>query len=85
MKFKREVFLLSLALSLFVISAFFYSYQTSNANLNMNWAAYPYQGYSLAMVVFGSLFTAAAFISYSKRGNNIYIETLDLSCDDKPN
>ena len=85
LKFKREVFLLSLALSLFVISAFFYSYQTGSTNLNVNWAAYPYQGYSLAMVAFGSLSMVAAFVSYYKRGNRIYIETLDFSCDDNSN
>lgn len=84
MKFKREVCLLSLALSLFVVSAFFYSYQTGNMNLNVNWA-YPYQGYSLLMVGFGSVFMAAAFVSYSKRGKNVYLDTLDFSGDDKPN
>ena len=75
LKFKREVCLLSLALSLFVVSAFFYSYQTSSANLTVNWASYPYQGYSLALVAFGSVLTLAAFVSYSKRGKNIYVET----------
>ena len=76
---------MSLALSLFVVSAFFYSYQTGSVNLNVNWSAYPYQGYSLLMVAFGSVFTAAAFVSYSKRGKNVYLDTFDFSSDDKPN
>ena len=85
MKFKTEVCLLSLALSLFVISAFFYSYQTGSANLTVNLASYPYQGYSIALVAFGAVLTVAAFVSYSKRGKNIYIETFDFSSEDKPN
>ena len=83
MKFKTEVCLLSLAISLFVISAFFYSYQTGSANLTVNWA-YPYQGYSLALAAFGSAFMVTAFISYSKRGKSIYVETFDFSSEDKP-
>jgi len=80
LKFKAEVILLSLALSLFVVSVFFYSYQTGN----INWA-FPYQGYGLLMVAFGSAFTVAAFVSYSRRGKNIYLETLDFSSEDKSN
>jgi hypothetical protein len=85
LKFKTEVCLLSLALSLFVVSAFFYSYQTGSASLALNGGTYPYQGYSLALVAFGSVLTLVAFASYSKRGKNIYIETLDFSRDDKSN
>ena len=72
-KFKTEVCLLSVALLLFVVSAFFYSYQAGSVNLNLN-LAFPYQGYSLLMVCFGSVFTFAAFVSYSRRGNSIYAE-----------
>lgn len=82
MKFKKEVCLLSLALSLFVVSAFFYSYQAGNVNIGL---AYPYQEYSLLMVVFGSVLTAAAFVSYSKRGKHIYTDTFDFSGEDEPN
>ena len=82
MKFKTEVCLLSVALLLFVVSAFFYSYQTGNVNLNLN-LAFPYQGYSLLMVGFGSVFTVAAFVSYSKRGKSIFAEALDFSSEDK--
>jgi len=72
LKFKTEVCLLSLALSLFVASVFFYSYQTSNVALTL---AYPYQGFSLALVAFGSVLTLVAFVSYSRRGKSIYVET----------
>lgn len=85
MKFKTEVSLLSLALLLFVVSAFFYSYQTGNSSVTLNWGSYPYQGYSLGLVAFGSVLTLIAFVSYSKRGKSIYIETLDFSGKDKSN
>jgi len=84
LKFKKEVCLLSLALSLFVASAFLYSYQTGNMNLSVN-LTFPYQGYGLLMVALGSAFTAAAFISYSRHGKNVYAEPLDFSSEDKPN
>jgi len=85
LKFKREVCFLSLALSLFVISAFFYSYQIGSTNLTVNWPSYPYQGFSIALVAFGSVLTLAAFVSYSKRGKNVYIETFEFSSEDEPN
>jgi hypothetical protein len=66
-----------------MISAFFYSYQTSSANLTANLVSYPYQGYSLALVAFGSLLTGLAFVSYSKRGSNIHVEA--FSSEDKAN
>jgi hypothetical protein len=78
-----EVCLLSLALLLFVVSALFYSYQTGNTTLTLG--SYPYQGYSLALGVFGSLLTLVAFVSYSKRGKNVYVETIDFSSEDKSN
>jgi hypothetical protein len=71
MNFKTEVCLLSLALTLFVVSSFFFSYQNGNTAFNLNWAAYPYRGYALAFVGFGSVLTLTASISYSKRSKNI--------------
>ena len=85
MKFKTEVGLLSLAIVLFVISAFFYSYQTGGSNFNLNWAAYPYQGYALAFVSFGLVLTVTASVSYSKRGKNMFIEDFDFSSENKSN
>ena len=83
MKFKAEVSLLCLALSLFVMSAFFYSYQTGSASL-ANFASYPYQGYGIAFVSVGAVVMIAAFVSYSKRGNSIYAETFDMLNEKKP-
>jgi hypothetical protein len=70
MNFKTEVCLLTLAVTLFVISAFFFSYQTENPTF-LNLANYPYRVYALAFVGFGSLLTLTASISYSKRSKNI--------------
>ena len=79
MKYKIEVGLLSLALMLFAVSAFFYSYQTGASNLAaVNWVSYPYQGVSIALVAFGSVLTAAAFVSYSKKGKNKISDNLNL-------
>jgi hypothetical protein len=80
-----EICLLSLALVLFAVSAFFYSYQGAGVNLNAGWASYPYQGFSIALVAFGSVLTGVAFVSYSKRGKSIYAETLDFSNEDISN
>ncbi len=85
MKFKTEVCLLSLALVLFVVSAFFYSYQTSGSNFSLNWASYPYQGYALAFVSFGLALTVTASVSFAKRGKNMFNETFDFSSEDKSN
>jgi hypothetical protein len=85
MKFKTEVSLLSLALVLFMVSAFFYSYQTGSTNFSLNWASYPYQGYALAFVSFGFVLTVVASVSYSKRGKNVFNETFDFSAEDKSN
>ena len=83
MKFKTEVCLLSLALILFAVSAFFYSYQTGGKLAN--WASYPYQGYALAFVSFGSVLMVTASVSYSKRGKNMFNEDFDFSAEDKSN
>jgi hypothetical protein len=85
MKFKTEVCLLSLALALFVVGAFFYSYQTGSSNFSLNWASYPYQGYALAFVSFGLALTVTASVSYSRRGKNMFNETFDFSSEDKSN
>lgn len=75
LKFKTEVCLLSLALFLFVISVFFFSYQTGNSSAAISWGTFPYQGYSVLLVGFGSVLTVAAFVSYSKRVKNIFKES----------
>jgi hypothetical protein len=55
---------------LFVVSAFFFSYQTGSATFNLNWS-YPYRGYALAFVGFGSVLMVTASVSYSKRSKSI--------------
>ena len=61
-KFKTEVCLLSLAIALFVIAAFFYTYQS----FGVGWAASPYQDLAFAFVGCGSVLTATASVSISK-------------------
>jgi hypothetical protein len=70
MKFKTEVGLLVFAISLFVVGAFFFSYQISGAKFSIL-ASYPYRGYALGLVGFGSALTLTASVSYSKRSKTI--------------
>ena len=71
MKFKAEVALLVGAIALFVVSTFFYSYQTASAGLSFSSGLdYPYRGFAITFVGFGSVLMAAATISYSKRSKN---------------
>jgi hypothetical protein len=71
LKFKTEVSLLVAAILLFVIGAFFYSYQISGATFAQSLASYPYQSYGLAFAGFGSILMVTASVSYSKRSKNI--------------
>jgi hypothetical protein len=84
MEFKREISLLSLALVLFVVGAFFYSYQTGGSSFILNWASYPYQGYAFALVSFGLVLTVVASVSYSKHGESMF-KDFDFSSEDKSN
>jgi len=73
LKFKTEVCLLVLAITLFAVSVFFYSYQGSvgySATLSATWA-FPYRGIALAFVGCGSVSMVTASISYSKRSKNL--------------
>jgi hypothetical protein len=63
LRFKAEIFLLLVAIVLFVVSAFFYSYE----GLALG---YPYRGYAISFVGFGSVLMVTASISYSKRSKN---------------
>ena len=63
MRFKAEIVLLLVAIVLFVVSAFFYSYEVLALE-------YPYRGYAISFVGFGSVLMVAASISYSKRSKN---------------
>jgi hypothetical protein len=64
-KFKAEIFLLLVAIVLFAVSAFFYSYQGLALGFD-----YPYRGYAISFVGFGSVLMVTASISYSKRSKN---------------
>ncbi len=70
MNFKAEVCLLAFAITLYMVSAFFFSYQSGTTGY-LNLAAYPYRGYALAFVGFGSLLMVTASLSYTKRSKNI--------------
>jgi hypothetical protein len=62
-----------MAIVLFAVSAFFYSYQQVNEGLSLSAALgnYPYRAYGIMFVGFGSVLTLAASISYSKRSKNL--------------
>jgi hypothetical protein len=64
LKFKAEIFLLLVAIVLFAVSAFFYSYK------GLALFDYPYRGYAISFVGFGSVLMVTASISYSKRSKN---------------
>jgi hypothetical protein len=73
MRFKTEVSLLLIAISLFAVAMFFFSYQNGaggSATLSYD-LAFPYRGVALAFVGFGSVSMVTASISYSKRSKNL--------------
>jgi hypothetical protein len=72
-KFKTEMCLLSMAILLFAISAFFYSYQAASEGvaLSASLGYYPYRAIALTFVGFGSALTLIASVSYSKRSKNL--------------
>ena len=71
-RFKVEMGLLLMAIALFALSAFFYSYQSSGESLTHSLAtsSYPYRIEALMFVGFGSALMLTASISYSKRSKN---------------
>ncbi len=73
MQFKREVGLLLLAISLFAVATFFYTYQAaSNETVVMSQSlVYPYRGIALGFVGVGFASMVVASISYSKKIKNI--------------
>jgi hypothetical protein len=70
MNFKTEVSLLALAITLFVMSTFFFSYQNGSTTY-LSLASYPYRGYALVFVGFGSVLMVTASLSYTKRSKNM--------------
>ena len=73
MKFKTEASLLILAIALFAVAMFFFSYQAASGEttaLRLS-SAYPYRGIALAFVGVGSLSMLTASISYSKKTKDL--------------
>jgi hypothetical protein len=67
LKFKAEIFLLSLAIVLFVVSSFFYYYEPASEGTAFVLGHSPYRDYAISFVGFGSILMVTATISYSKR------------------
>jgi hypothetical protein len=66
--FKAEICLLLVAIGLFALSAFLYSYETFQEGLTLASSfEYPYRSYAISFVGFGSLLMVTASISYIKR------------------
>jgi hypothetical protein len=65
--------LLLMAIVLFAVSAFFYSYQAASEGVTFSASlgSYPYRAIALTFVGFGSALTLVASISYSKRSKNL--------------
>jgi hypothetical protein len=65
--------LLLMAIVLFAVSAFFYSYQAASEGVTFSASlgSYPYRVVALTFVGFGSALTLVASISYSKRSKNL--------------
>jgi hypothetical protein len=64
--------LLLMAIALFALSAFFYSYQVTSEvfTLTVASSSYPYRVLALTFVGFGSVLMLTASISYSKRSKS---------------
>ena len=73
MKYKKEIILLITALALFGLSAILYSYSVAKTSdlVVTGFNMYPYSGFAIALVGFGSLFLVIASFSFSKRSKNL--------------
>ncbi len=72
MKFKAEVALLVVAITLFITAVVFYSYQNAGTQdavtlAQNSAAAFPYRNVALLFVGVGSLSMVTASVSYSKK------------------
>ena len=66
MKFKAEICLLIVAIALFGVSAFLYSYPELSPGLGSDFQ-HPYQSHGISLVGFGSLLMVTASVSFMKR------------------
>lgn len=73
LQFKKEVGLLLLAISLFTVATFFYTYQASSAEATSlaESIIYPYRSIGLAFVGIGFASMVAASISYQRKTKNM--------------
>ncbi len=74
LQFKREVSLLVIAIALFAVGTFFYTYQISSggeATLMSQSLVYPYRALAIAFVGIGSASMVIASISYSRKNKNV--------------
>jgi TRAP-type C4-dicarboxylate transport system permease small subunit len=73
LQFKKEVALLLLAISLFTVGTFFYTYQAASAETTSLAAGiiYPYRSLALAFVGIGFASMVVASISYQRKTKNL--------------
>jgi len=73
MKYKMEISLLLIAITLFGLSAFFYSYALigSDVSLGVGLNNYPYRLYALTLVGVGSFLMLTASLSFSRHIKNL--------------
>jgi TRAP-type C4-dicarboxylate transport system permease small subunit len=73
LQFKKEVGLLLIAISLFMVGTFLYTYQsaTSEATILAASINYPYRSLALAFVGVGFTSMVVASISYSRKAKNL--------------
>ncbi|MGB9714668.1 MAG: hypothetical protein ACPLZC_06825 [Candidatus Bathyarchaeales archaeon] len=65
MKFKAEISLLILSITLYILSAFCYSYEAVAEGITGTY--YPYQDYAFPLIAVASVLLLMAAILYSKR------------------
>lgn len=96
MKYKREVFILFLAITLLVVSAFFYSYSTQDtlkaeaqvASMSLSASNYPYRGYGIASLATGAILMTTGAISFTRRSEKGFENLFVLAknkADEQPN
>jgi hypothetical protein len=73
LKFKAEIFLLLVAIALYSVSAFCYSYGECKERMTFAFN-YPYRDYAFPLVGFGLALVTAATVSYSRRSKVLHRE-----------
>jgi hypothetical protein len=71
LQFKKEVALLLLAISLFTVGTFFYTYQAADVTSLAAGIIYPYRSLALAFVGIGFASMVVASISYQRKTKNV--------------